>query len=345
MKSKGLSFVILSLLAMQGYAAEPIVPLWQASFGRTLERQIVRELSAKTLGSLKTVVPTPLKELSFNVFYPSDAQIAMLKQQYNTSILAAQQLTHELFPSVFYADVLSPQQINQNLADITRVDGMLLQIDLFINGEDIPLLNAQENMKRLMRYFSSIGSGQVMNWYQFKQDNNPLFQRQDRVFDKEEFFLKEPEGVSRNDAAFALPRQLKVAILNDDEDILKGLMRMKRIKEASLWEIDGFLSPEEFLNQTDVRSYDLVLTDVNIRPGGGDYLAFRLRQMGYREPILAISGYDEEPFLAERLYIYGIDGMYAAGTVAAMRVPRIHAVVLDKIKNYFYYKGKGKWER
>lgn len=329
--------LFVSLFAQPGHSTNPLVTASRAAFGRTLERQIARDLSAKTVGHLKVVTPTPAKNLSFNVFYPNNAQLVALQQQYNAGILAAQQLTHELFPTVFYADALAPQQINQNLADITRVRGMLTQIDMFMDEDDLPLANAQENMARLAHYFSSIGSGQVMNFYQFESDF--FWRRQASTLDKKEFFLKDPEGVNPDDTV-ELPRKWKVAVLNDDEGILEALLRMKRTKEGAQWTIDGFLSPEEFLNSPDVRAYDLILTDINIRPGGGDYLAFRLRQMGYKEPILAISGYDEEPYLAQRLYLYGIDGMYAAGTVGALRVPRLHEVMLGKIKNYFYYKKK-----
>lgn len=341
MKAKGLLFTLISLFALQGQALGQIVPIGRLAFDGALERQIARQLSLQMRSQLKVLIPTAAENLHFNLFYPNETQINVLKQQYNTSILAAQDLTHELFPTVFYADVLSPQQINQSLTDIARVNSMLAQAEVFLEGQDIPLENAKQNMKNLTRYFSGLGSGQAVDLGNFDPERGP-FPPQDRTYDEEEFFLSSPKGVA---APLVLPEKMKIAILNDDESILQSLLKMKQTQEGANWTVEGFMSPEEFLNRPDVRSYDLILTDLNLRPGGGVYLTLRLRQMGYQNTILAVSAYGRIPPFAKALYEHGIDGMYAAGTMASLRVPRIHVVVLDKIKNYFYYKEKGKWER
>ena len=343
MGRKKLALAAACLLAQQSLSGGPVA--FEEIGEKLIENQFLRELSAKMIPHLKTVVPTAAENLSFKMWHPSDAQIQALTAQYYSTLAQAKQLRIGLFPSMYYADVLPPQQINQNLSDIAGVMAGITQMEKFVEGEDRALCDEKENMAIFTTYFSAPANWQAASLAR-PLSGDALPPRPDRVFNEDEFFLQEPDWLMRKrEELFPLPGKMKVAVLNDDEEILKGLLRMKETVDGAQWTIDGFLSPEDFLGQPDVRSYDMVLTDLNLRPGGGVYVALRLRQMGYQNPILAISAYDEEPFLAKQLYNNEIDGMYAAGTMAALRVPQIHEVVMDKMRNYFYYKEKGKWKR
>lgn len=185
----------------------------------------------------------------------------------------------------------------------------------------------------------------------------PLAPRTDRVFQLEEFFLRDPfplesrwerEITRARRLADKLPAGLRVAVVNDWSGFR---LRVAELHRKGLFFPSGqtkvFASAEELLAAVKKtgKQFDVIFTDMVVFSGGGGYfLASELRHQGYGGTIIALSSYEESEELGRRMLDYGIDGMvrlsggdeYARGWSARM---------MQSVLNYFYYRDLHGWDR
>ena len=152
---------------------------------------------------------------------------------------------------------------------------------------------------------------------------NPVIKRADgHVYNAEEFGLRSrqdtheiPRVTTAEQAAWVnstygeLPQRMRVAVLQDDKAIINGLHVMRQRVGLKDWTMDFYEDPEAFLGSPKALQYDMVLTDVLIKNGGGRYLARQLRSRGYEGSIITISGFEASAHSGKSFFADGIDGM------------------------------------
>lgn len=184
--------------------------------------------------------------------------------------------------------------------------------------------------------------------------------RANRVYNTQEFLLQTPASVSWGAAAkvqdipfFAYSRSKsimeklplrQVAVLNDNEKLLAALKQWYKrggFGNKAQW---SFYSHAQAL-QYDLqkgKQFDLILTDMVVPGGGGALIASELRQNNIPTALLALTQYVAHDALAQKFYSYGIDGMISIKDSFGSS-PKDMLRLVQKIKNYFYYRDLHHW--
>ena len=349
------------LVSLVGVSNAQITPqALRAIADSALERQIAKELALPIVDKIMTVAPTECYSVMQNCVLNNSltSQKNEFYNRYTQAITTAINLSKNLSTFLRYQTIspvqLEPLEIERNLTDITNAKIELDAVDRYLWEKDLALETVYRNLDLLSNYFESVGSGQALPLVPPRQrkeidggDSNwrkQIIKRQGRTFKVREFFLRTSKKDQTALADFKLPKKLKVAILNDQERLLQNFSQIKQLPGGEDWEIDTFLSPTEFLNHPNFYSYDLILMDLNLRPGGGVYLALRLREKGYKNAILAVTAYEEQSAFGGNLYNMGFDGAFASGVTWKMYDPWARDILFEKIKNYYFLKKKYGWE-
>lgn len=347
------------LVSLVGVSNAQITPqALRAIADSALERQIVRELAIPIVDKIVPVVPTDILSVRFVLNNSPLSQRQELYDRYTRAIKTADNLSKDFTTFLHYQITtpvqLKPLEIEHNLREIAQAQAELLAVDRYLWEKDLALETVYRNLDLLSNYFESVGSGQALPLVPPRQrkeidggDSNwrkQIIKRQGRTFKVREFFLRTSKKDQTALADFKLPKKLKVAILNDQERLLQNFSQIKQLPGGEDWEIDTFLSPTDFLNHPNFYSYDLILMDLNLRPGGGVYLALRLREKGYKNAILAVTAYEEQSAFGGNLYNMGFDGAFASGVTWKMYDPWARDILFEKIKNYYFLKKKYGWE-
>ena len=184
--------------------------------------------------------------------------------------------------------------------------------------------------------------------------------RANRVFDVNEFFLKNPPTsswlpavnvgdmpvfvYSRTKSMMEKLPLRRVAVLNDNEQILGALKKWYQrggFGSQAKW---SFYSHAQALQNALQRGepFDLILTDVVVPGGGGAFIASELRQSNVPTPLIALTQYVPHPTIAQKLYSYGMDGMIGIKDSFGSSSKDM-LLLAHKIKNYFYYRNLHHW--
>lgn len=184
----------------------------------------------------------------------------------------------------------------------------------------------------------------------------PRFERTDRVFSGDDFYLHREEmkrwlsmlrhGQARR-FAFQLPKNLRIAVLNDRASVLEKMQasHAKGVFVRSA-ELDCFSSADELLFsiREQGRQYDLILTDIIMPGGGGYYITPELRLDGYEGAIIALSAFERDDTMALDMFERGFDGMLNLPTGFEFS-PFWEADIMRGLDNYFRLRDKHHWRR
>lgn len=329
-----------------------------------LQKQFARSLREVFFESL---TPTPYEEVFFDMVKPTELQEREAYATYLDALSETEALAEILGPKLYYQGV-EPQEfcMPEMLADQSRIQkaqGAVYAASIALKPGDPALERAKKYVDAVSRYYEMCQTGMITP---AGKDWEMALEWAEKTFDEDRFFLKNPiVEIAQEPSSFLekvqkvfkgskslteqMPQKLRVAAVveNVTKDLLQVVQKREKLSD---WKIEYFDSVEQFLNHTGRSTYDLVLTDVLIRGGGGKYLARMLRDENFTGGILAITNYPEptetyrEPVkeVGIPLKASGMDGMISIAvnptdpSDLVLRPGR----VAQKLKNYFYYQKK-----
>ncbi len=182
-----------------------------------------------------------------------------------------------------------------------------------------------------------------------------------REYDMEEFFLHTPpnaketgfwektlhllKGVSSAKMPKQLPRGLRMAILNDNQSFLNQIPLEQKKSFVPDWQIETYDNVQDLLSAVRTgKKFDIVLTDLVVPGGGGLDLTPSLREEGFKGVILALSAFKEDNRMGEIMFQMGFDGMLSL-PIKFYKKSTWPETVMQKMKNYFYYRNLHNWTR
>ena len=173
----------------------------------------------------------------------------------------------------------------------------------------------------------------------------PLPVRTDRPYVQEEFWMEyDWRKFPRDESLTQLPEDVHMVVLNDTHDILdmyKPWEREGRFPKG--WKVSVYDDTKELLDAVKVGSkFDLVISDIQV-PGGGRYFVGQLRDMGFDTPVIGCSMYTRDKIDSQELHQIGFDG-YMYGDDMFEESAGFYKWA-GYIKNYYYYKRIGNWQR
>lgn len=177
--------------------------------------------------------------------------------------------------------------------------------------------------------------------------SRPMYASPGRVYKKSEFFLHAPRGKKSARWNNSLPKQLRVAILNDETDLLNNFLWMQQMGGVPAgWKVRCYTDTEKLLQDVlrAAEKPDLIITDLIVPGGGGFYLTGMLRDAGYNGTILALTAFTEKDRVGRRLFESGFDGMIFC-PLNWEYDSQWGTAVLEKVRTYFYYRQLYGWKR
>ncbi len=288
-----------------------------------------------------------------NLTRMSEEQYAKGKEAYERAVKYMQEVSKAINAEIYYLGTpemvsLFPEQIRQRLSEISHGQDLVADARA-IWGDNYTLVRVATYWKNMRDVYSTLGTGMLDMMEHGKLET---VKRPDgHVYVAEEFGLVS-EGIKaelpqvdwRDPVSWfgvytkgALPERLRVAVLQDDKDVIASMKSLKKRAGLRKWTLDFYDDPEVFLNQGAYAQYNMILTDVLIQNGGGRYLARQLRSRGYEGSILTLSGF-EVTHGGEEFFKDGIDGMISLGWT-----PNLTERIWASLNNYFILKKKYGW--
>ena len=341
---------------------EPVSSLPINSLSRPMQQRVAREARAylDELDWVKTPrQPSTYNDINNGIFTlgnltrMSEEQYAHAKQVYEQAVEYMKEVSKSLNAEIYYMgtsemETLSPEQIRQRLSEILQGKNLVADARA-IWGDNYTLVRIAIYWQNMQDVYNVLGTGILSMKGTGKLE---AVKRLDgHVYVAEEFGLvsggvdvelpkpdwRNPSSwLSLNSQGF-LPKRLQVAVLQDDEQVIGSLKKMKKRAGLRNWKMDFYDDPEAFLNQVTYEQYDMILTDVLMKNGGGRYLARQLRNRGYQGTILTLSGF-ESIHGGEEFFYDGIDGMIGLGWT-----PDLPERIWARLNNYFILKKKYGW--
>lgn len=305
-----------------------------------------------------SIIPTPKEQLKFNAYRLTPAQTETLASKYEDLMTQILQFKQHWDSRVFYLELyknfnaIEPMERKQLLRDGGELASKAkYQLD-FLLKDDKPLQQAYDYLVTALEQLEPAYFGI------FERKGTPT--REDRPFVPEQFFLKEPSQAKWREMQWAdyqplssgakelvapiasqLPKNLHIAFVNDHTGMIgsiKNWVSAGYLGEGATVEV---FSTAEALLQTH-KEFDVIITDLLVPGGGGQYLAYHLRKSGYNKPILALSEYREEDCRATELFNVGIDGYIYADDFFRNYIG--YRYLPASLKTYFDLKSAHHWQ-
>lgn len=337
----------------------------QKAAASSQKEQLTRELQRKALQARRdklkqTVAPTDPQQLKPSVYTLSPVQMRAARLQYYRNMREYAALKKHIETRLFYQQHKNDKISAVELADVnfhlSRLEEKLAWSAMVF--QDAPLSVARRqliDLRAALDPFATPGNISLPK----------ALRRNDRKFDKQEFYLYGQDGSSplvreyswllpfvnrrrAREIAAQLPPNLQVVVLNDSENILSIITQWQK---SAVWgknlQVRCFQHREDFL--AFLRSgghVDMLITDLIMPKGGGFYLAAELRQQGYKMPILALSAFGESEKRGKRLFSLGFDGMLSTHAMdGALFGTSGYLTFVNSLRNYYAWKNLRGWHR
>lgn len=352
--------------------APPVLPALQEKARQQFLRNAhARQVQGKILLAPKPTVSPNMAAIERHIFssIPTDGGMISLLQEptsrqmvhalrlYNDVMSKFQAFKKETDPFLYYQSkpserrTLTPVERGQWAEKISRMHAQLMRLKPVASPADPGYKAAREYVAFAADVLSPFLRGTLLanKWA-----------RRDREYDFEEFFLhtpkakKEPawkdvlpENWRTKLAAGKLPKGLKMAVLNDNPNVLS---RMEEFHRAGLffpqWQISYYQDTEDILRDASAspKSFDVILTDIIVPGGGGSYLTGMLRERGFAGAIIALSAFEENAHMGRKMFDIGFDGMIPQ-EIGFEKGRHWPLQIMQKLENYFYYRNLHKWDR
>ena len=308
--------------------------LWEKAKASRAERAIKKNMRMQSalqaannyhpLTERNRIVPTPKEQLKFNAYRLTPDQIQTQAARYEELMQQFLAFKQNWDARVFYLELyknfnaIEPMERKQLL----RSGGELMsrvkyQLD-FLLKDDKPLQQAYDYLASALEQLEPAYFGM------FERKGAPT--RQDRAFVPEQFFLKDPSQAKWRETQWAdyqplssgakelvapiasqLPQNLHIALVNDHPGMIGSVKNWVAAGYFGKGAKVEIFQTASALLQTK-KEFDVIITDILVPGGGGQFLAYHLRKTGYNKPILALSEYREEDCRATELFNVGIDG-------------------------------------
>ena len=313
------------------------------SVSDALQRRTALELRSYFLpGSL---VPTPREQ----IIWKSGLSILQTREAYGLylrALKATSTLNRLLNTKLFYqgqqSTPLCELEITRDTHFIEITKNAIERASAFVSLRDPSLLRAQKYVDHVSRFYTMCSTGQILSAVDYDAD------LAGKEFNPQEFFLQTPPDLhetkqglfqqifGRKSRADNFPQTLRVAAVMEPF-VWEEFSRFQRKKKLVGWTVKHFESPEVFLNDSEHLYYDLVLTDILIKGGGGEYLSRSLRAQGFTGSILATTAYTEEKEYGQKFLACGMDGMVSLTSDLKSSISTIFS---EKLNNFFYYQAQ-----
>ena len=288
---------------------------------------------------------------------PTEAQYIQAKAMYDYMMRSFEAFKREMDVFLYYQSKASercPLAAGEQAEWMQKIGEMynqLLKLKPFISPQDPAYKAALEYIAYAAETVSPVLRGMFVH---------DAYQRQDRTYVQEEFFMRNPAGRNllaeiRNlsiqeqahQIARHLPGKLKLAVLNDRPSVLQ---RMQTFQQAGAffpgWDISYYDSMEEFFRDiyAHEKHFDMIFTDIFVPGGGGFYLTGVLRSRGFQGTIIALAALPEQSQTGKRMFSLGFDGLILAPFEFEYG-SHWPIELMDRISNYFYYRSLNHWKR
>lgn len=224
---------------------------------------------------------------------------------------------------------MPPHERAQMTQDVGELRIRLKFLSLYYFPEDLPLYLATKYLTQRMIELQPGLAGVL--------EKMPVYLRKDRIYEKQEFMLASP---GKEVKIPALPAGLKIAVVNDDPDILSAMANFGRWGRfgagAQVTTFDSIYKLGDSLKKGE--KYDIIFSDISMPNGSGMLLVNKLRENNINTPVIGLSGYKEESVKGEDLFEIGFDGYVMSDDYGYRRAP-------EALQNYFYYRSLHKWMR
>lgn len=292
------------------------------------------------------IEPTPLRELRINLIHPTSEQVQQVINEYRNLMKDFEPIHKEVTTKLLYKTLpndkwtaLLPQERRDLILQLSGLRGRAARLYSVVLAQDKSLAQLISWTDRALQEINP-----------FHVPASRLYARADkRVFNEAEFFLKYPKASDLPPGVTApareVPANLRVAVLNDQQDILdmyKLWESQGRLGEG--WKVTTYADTRVLLDDLSAgATFDLIITDLTVPGGGGYFLVSQVRQMSRNTPVIGCSMYTFDKLNAQKMFEQGFDGYIygddmfeeAAGVVSWM----------GYIKNYYYYKQLNGWSR
>lgn len=316
----------------------------------------VRVVQGKILLGGKPVLPDYQKNIERHLFTyvrprgisrlegPTAEQAAYVMHEYRQAMKYFEELRKEMDPFLYYQSkpaekhTLAPAEKSYWTEKIMELNARLEKIRPFIFSKDEAYRAAREYVAYAAQVVDPLLCGVV---------DQTRYACPNRTYNQAEFFLHAPRGRQSARLAQALPKQLRIAVLNDEPEVLDNLLWMQENKELpDGYEIYCYSNTETLLYAITKQGQkpDVILTDIVVPGGGGFYLTGTLRAAGYKGVILAMSAFAEREQMGRRMFEAGFDGMIYS-PLELEYDPHWGSKILDKLRNYYYYSRLHGWQR
>lgn len=255
-------------------------------------------------------------------------------------------LSYQLRPSS--RRELHPSEKERILSRAAEMELELVRLGVSVSPKDPALSFAREYVTRIKNEVAPLLKGM--------DSDAPRFLRTDRTFDGTEFWLHQNEAkrwlsmFQHGQAVYLaskLPKNLRVAVLNDRPSVLKKMEASHKkgvfIRNGTL---DCFSTADDLLASIrDLdRQYDLIITDIIVPGGGGYYITAELRLDGYDGAIIALSAFERDDSMGLDMFERGFDGMLNL-PIGFEQSPFWEADVLRGLNRYFELRRARGWSR
>lgn len=342
--------------------------LWEKAKASRAERAIKKNMRMQSalqaannyhpLTERNRIVPTPKEQLEFNAYRLTPDQIQTQAARYEELMQQFLAFKQNWDARVFYLELyknfnaIEPMERKQLL----RSGGELMsrvkyQLD-FLLKDDKPLQQAYDYLASALEQLEPAYFGM------FERKGAPT--RQDRAFVPEQFFLKDPSQAKWRETQWAdyqplysgakelvapiasqLPQNLHIALVNDHPGMIGSVKNWVAAGYFGKGAKVEIFQTASALLQTK-KEFDVIITDILVPGGGGQFLAYHLRKTGYNKPILALSEYREEDCRAAELFNVGIDGYIYADDFFRNYIG--YRYLPAALKTYFDLKSANHWQ-
>ncbi len=308
--------------------------------------KISRETHFRNDGDFfRAITPTPVEKLRVRLIRPTQQQVKQAVDAYQQLMKDFESLRKEVDTKLLYNKLSSPDRTNMAsqerrvlIMELGEIRSRAAKLSRVVFADDPALAKIIKWADTAMQ--------QINPYYVLTLTNHRRLDS--RVFNESEFFLDYPqENLPDGTAAyeFAVPENIRVAVLNDQEDVLD--MYQAWAREGRLgkgWKVATFSDTRDLLTSLQSGNvYDLIITDLTVPGGGGYFLVDQVRDMQLDIPVLGGSMYTRDQINAQKMFDQGFDGyIYGddmfeelAGSVKWM----------GQVKKYYFYKALRGWSR
>lgn len=178
-----------------------------------------------------------------------------------------------------------------------------------------------------------------------------IYERSDsRIYIEDEFFLELPKSPENPMFSITLenklPQRLKMAVLNDNENILDMYRTWQREgRFPKEWDISLYNHTSKILQALDEGAqFDLILTDFVVPGGGGPHLVNEIRLRGNQKvTVIGNSSFRREQLDGNFLFSIGLDGFFSTEDIFSE--PSGFVLWEHRIRTFFYYRSLKDWFR